>query len=205
MKPIRNTKSKESNEFEEPINLSKESKKNNIRIINEPLEPLEDLVSSDSEIEYKNPVVKEQTQQIKPKRQLTEKQIIALQQGRIKARETINNRNNEINEQKNLMKLENARLKEELELQKRKHFEDKIVKKAISIKKKQIKSDILLDEISDDDDDSVEIKEALKLVKQAKQKIEQQKLNKINKPIKQELPPPPPPTPQISRPKYYFI
>lgn len=46
--------------------------------------------------------------------------------------------------------------------QERKLLEEKLVKKAISVKKKQIKAQAVLDEISDDDTDMVEIEKIAK-------------------------------------------
>ena len=46
--------------------------------------------------------------------------------------------------------------------QERKLVEEKLVKKAISVKKKQIKQQAVLDEISDDDTDMVEIQKIVK-------------------------------------------
>lgn len=50
---------------------------------------------------------------------------------------------------------------------KKKDLEQKIVQKAIAIKKKEIKRKAVLDEISDDDTDIAEIKEIVKTVKPA--------------------------------------
>ena len=80
----------------------------------------------------------------KPKKQLTEKQLEALRKGQQTRDENARKR-----------KEEAGRLAE-IE---RKKIEEKIVKKAISIKKKEIKKQSLLDEISDDDTPIQKIKE----------------------------------------------
>lgn len=80
----------------------------------------------------------------KPKKKLTEKQLEVLRKGQQK-------------------RDENARMRAELrarqEEDERKLKEEKIVKKAIAIKKKQIKKNAVLDEISDDDTPLEKIKE----------------------------------------------
>jgi hypothetical protein len=67
--------------------------------------------------------------------------------------------------------------KQLIEEQERKAREEKIVKKAISIKKKQIKRDLVLDEISDDDEDIEIIKKIV-----AKKKPQPVKPQEIKKP-----------------------
>jgi hypothetical protein len=80
----------------------------------------------------------------KPKKKLTEKQLEVLRKGQQK-------------------RDENARMRAELrarqEADEQKLKEEKIVKKAIAIKKKQIKKNAVLDEISDDDTPLEKIKE----------------------------------------------
>jgi hypothetical protein len=80
----------------------------------------------------------------KPKRQLTEKQLDALKKGQQKR--------NENREQKKA-------LQKQIEDEERKRIEEKLVKKAISIKKKQIKKQAVLDEISDDETPIEKIKQ----------------------------------------------
>ena len=83
----------------------------------------------------------------KPKRKLTEKQLQALHEGQQK-------------------RLEMARMKKELERQKqeeeKKRQEELIIKKALALKKKQIKKEAILHEISDDDTPIEEIKKIAK-------------------------------------------
>jgi hypothetical protein len=66
-------------------------------------------------------------------------------------------------------------------LEERKAIEDKLVKKAISLKKKQIKQQAVLDEIEDDDTPLPEI-----------EKIVKELPAKFRKPVKQEMPVPKP-------------
>jgi hypothetical protein len=66
-------------------------------------------------------------------------------------------------------------------LEERKAIEDKLVKKAISLKKKQIKQQAVLDEIEDDDTPLPEI-----------EKIVKELPAKFKKPVKQEMPVPKP-------------
>jgi hypothetical protein len=81
---------------------------------------------------------------VKPKKKLTEKQLEALKKGQ---------QTRDANTKK---RKEEAQRKLEEE---RKIMEAKIVKKAISIKKKEIKKQAILDEISDDDTPIQKIKE----------------------------------------------
>ena len=81
---------------------------------------------------------------VKPKKKLTEKQLEALKKGQ-QTRDANTKR-----------RKEEAQRKAEEE---RKIMEAKIVKKAISIKKKEIKKQAVLDEISDDDTPIQKIKE----------------------------------------------
>lgn len=77
----------------------------------------------------------------------------------------------------------------------RKEVEDKLVKKAIAVKKKQIKQQAVLDEISDDDTPLAEV-----------EKIATRSVAKTR--LKREVAkdfPAPPPTEEPVRPKYYFL
>lgn len=85
----------------------------------------------------------------KPKRQLTEKQLDALKKGQQKRDEN--------REQKKT-------LQKKIEDEERKRIEEKLVKKAISIKKKQIKKQAVLDEISDDETPIQKVKELAAVV-----------------------------------------
>ena len=116
----------------------------------------------------------------KPKKVATEKQLEAMRLGREKRDQQI--------------KLRREAEEQEKATQK-KLLEDKIVKKAISIKKKEIKKSTLLDEISDDDTPLEEIKTAIKA-------------KPIPKQVAPKVQPPPPPAPkaiEIKKPTFYFV
>jgi len=86
----------------------------------------------------------------KPKRERTQKQIEAF------------NRCIETKKKKAAERAEAARQLVELE---KKALEEKVVKKAISIKKKQIKKQSALDDISDDDEPIEKVKQMAKTIK----------------------------------------
>ena len=94
----------------------------------------------DEKIEPKNDCI------TKPKKQLTEKQLEALKKGQQTRDENARKR-----------KEEAMRIAEE----EKKKLEAKIVRKAISIKKKEIKKQSALDEISDDETPIQKIKEVI--------------------------------------------
>ena len=121
----------------------------------------------------------------KPKKLATEKQLEAMRLGREKRDQQI--------------KLRREAEEQEKAIQK-KLLEDKIVKKAISIKKKEIKKSTLLDEISDDDTPIEEIKTVMKAKPIPKQVVTQAP--------KVQPPPPPPSAPkaiEIKKPTFYFV
>jgi hypothetical protein len=92
----------------------------------------------------------EQPKPVKQKRERTQKQIDAF------------NRCIEIKKEKAKQRSDEAKRLAEYD---RKALEEKVVKKAISIKKKQIKKQSALDEISDDDTPIEKIKEVSKTIK----------------------------------------
>lgn len=103
----------------------------------------------------------------KPKRERTQKQIDAFQK-------VLEIRQIKRDERKLIKETIHEKMKREIlekEEEAKQALEDKIVKKAISIKKKQIKKEVVLDEISDDDDDIEEVK---KIVKKRSQPIRKQ-------------------------------
>lgn len=128
-------------------------------------------------VEEPKPVVEPEPVVEKPKRKMSEKQLEVLKQAREKRLEILR----QIKEEKEALKalpkpkkpaseiqLQNlkkgqeirAKLIEEkkkqeelLELKRKQDLEEKIVKKAINIKKKQIKEEAILEAISDDDND----------------------------------------------------
>ncbi len=115
---------------------------------------------------------------VKPKRKASEKQLEAMALGRLKRFELID------------MRKKQAQIDSENE---KKQLEEKIVQKAISIKKKEIKKSLVLDEISDDETPIEEIKTAVKAKKQ-------------------QPPPKPPPQPQqapkaieAKKPSFLFV
>jgi len=78
----------------------------------------------------------------------------------------------------------------------RKQVEDKLVKKAIAVKKKQIKQQAILDEISDDETPLEEVEKiATRSVTRTKLKRE----------VTKDFPAPPPPAEEPVTPKYYFL
>ncbi|MCX6749162.1 MAG: hypothetical protein NTW17_00245 [Candidatus Pacearchaeota archaeon] len=119
----------------------------------------------------------------KPKKIATEKQLEAMRLGREKRDEQI--------------KLRRQAEEEEKAIQK-KLLEDKIVKKAISIKKKEIKKSTLLDEISDDDTPIEEIKTTMKAKPIQKQVVTTQQQPKAQTP-------PAPKAIEIRKPTFYFV
>jgi len=121
----------------------------------------------------------------KPKKIATEKQLEAMRLGREKRDEQI--------------KLRRQAEEEEKATQK-KLLEDKIVKKAISIKKKEIKKSTLLDEISDDDTPIEEIKTVMKAKPIPKQ------VATVAPPAPKTQPPPPAPKAiEKQKPTFYFV
>ena len=123
----------------------------------------------------------------KPKRQPTEAQL----EGMRKGREALAQRNAERKAQ---------RLAEEAE--RKKQLEEKIVSKAVSIKKKQLKQELALDEISDDDTPIEEIKTKVVAKKQQatapKTQIREQPRTIIKEPPSPSIAP-------IEKPKPKFI
>jgi hypothetical protein len=105
-----------------------------------------DAVKKDEPIEIKQTIIsKEEDEPLtKPKKVLTEKQLEALKKGQQKR-----NENRDKNREEKLKKEE----------EERKIAEEKLIKKAIAIKKKQIKKQAILDEISDDETPIQKIKE----------------------------------------------
>ena len=97
----------------------------------------------------------ETVEKIKPKPIRTQKQIDAFKKVRDKKMENAK------------MRQEEKKLKDEED---RKELEAKIVKKAVAIKKKQIKKQTVLEEISDDDTPIEVIKEMKKVLKPEKPK-----------------------------------
>ena len=121
----------------------------------EDIEPLEEEYDTDIEIEVKP----------KLKKQKTEKQMAAFKLVVEKRKENI--------------KVRQAEKKQDAE-DKKKIVEMKVVKKAIAIKKKEIKKQMILDEISDDDDCEIIQKPKMKIKSKSSQQIYQEPI--IEKP-----------------------
>ena len=117
----------------------------------------------------------------KPKRVLNEAQL----EGMKKGRETLALRNAEKREQ---------RLQEEAE--RKRQLEEKVVSKAISIKKKQLKQEIALDEISDDETPIEEIKQKVIAKKQTAPSTPR---------VQTPAPTAPPPPPMKAKPTFIFM
>lgn len=120
----------------------------------------------------------------KPKKIPTQKQLEAMKLGREK-------------------RDEQRRLRKEAEEQEKaiqkKLLEDKIIKKAISIKKKEIKKSNLLDDISDDDTPIEEIKASIKAKPTQKQVVTTQQ------PVPKIQPQQAPKAIEIKKPTFYFV
>ena len=121
----------------------------------------------------------------KPKRPRSEKQIIAF---------------NLVLEKRNEKRRERALVKEQELAAEMQEIEAKIMKKAISIKKKQIKRDLVLDDVSDDDEPIESIK--AKIIKSTEYLRSQNKATKS--PLHTKVPVPvPAPVPVV--PKIIFM
>ena len=111
---------------------------------------LGEVGKTNEEPEEKVETIDDKEEITKPKKKLTEKQLEALRKGQ---------QTRDANAKKR--KEEAERIAEE----ERKKLEEKIVRKAISIKKKQIKKQSALDEIEDDDTPIQKIKEIAQPIK----------------------------------------
>jgi len=110
-------------------------------------------IPSDNVSEIKKDFTK--TPLTKPKKELTEKQREALKRGQ---------------EKRNANREARAEAKRQEEEMKKKEMEEKLVKKAIAVKKKQLKREEMLNEISDDEQ---EVKPKTPLTKQKVQDTRQ--------------------------------
>jgi len=159
------------------------------------LQDLEDLNTEETEedngVVYKDPLEhideplqadkKDTKKEVKEKKPRTAKQIEAFE----KARET---------REKNALARKEMRDEEAIAI--RKQVEDKLVKKAIAVKKKQIKQQAVLDEISDDD---TPLEEVEKIATRSVTKT------RLKREVTKEFPAPPPPAQEPVTPKYYFL
>jgi len=147
--------------------MSKNSKKVTIVNSNKPLESLD----NDTDIQAsKQPIVTQETPTVeivieKKKRVVpprTDAQKAVLAEGRKKGRESINAKNAQIQAEKEAMQLQLQKQQEQLEKLHKKEFEDKLIKKAVATKKKQIKRAAVLDEVSDDETPIEQVREMQK-------------------------------------------
>lgn len=102
----------------------------------------------------------------KKKRELTEKQKEALKRGQEKRLQDAKERRERVNE---------------IAEQEKKKFEEKLIKKALAVKKKQIKEQSILNSISDDED--LPIEKVKKIIKETKEETKKQK-EVITEPVK---------------------
>ena len=159
------------------------------------LQDLEDLNTEETEedngVVYKDPLEhideplqadkKDTKKEVKEKKPRTAKQIEAFE----KARQT---------REKNALARKQSRDEEAIAI--RKQVEDKLVKKAIAVKKKQIKQQAVLDEISDDD---TPLDEVEKIATRSVAKT------RLKREVAKDFPAPPPPVEEPVTPKYYFL
>jgi len=122
------------------------------------LEEVEKIEQSLNNIDLNETIPLEATKTIKKKRVLSEKQLNVL----ALAREKLKEKTKERQIQK---RLEQEAIEDEVQKRLNEYktgLEQKVVRKAISIKKKQIKKEALLEEISDDETPIQKIKEIAK-------------------------------------------
>lgn len=134
--------------------MSKNSKKVTVMNATKTPESLDVPTNVDNDIQAAKEVIETVPVVEKPKRVVpvrTEAQKKALEEGRKKGREVINARNAKIQAEKEDMQNRLNSQQQQLESLNQQLFEAKIVRKALSVKKKQIKRDSVLDEISDDE------------------------------------------------------
>tara|TARA_R110002167_G_scaffold120911_1_gene298966 strand:- start:26 stop:544 length:519 start_codon:yes stop_codon:yes gene_type:complete len=138
----------------------------------DPLEHMDEPIQADK---------KDTNTAVKEKKPRTAKQIEAFE----KARQT---------RERNALARKQGRDDEAIII--RKQVEDKLVKKAIAVKKKQIKQQAILDEISDDD---TPLEEVEKIATRSVTKT------KLKREVAKDFPAPPPPAQEPVTPKYYFL
>ena len=148
-----------------------EPQENEIEELNEPLEKQDDLddVPDDNSIEA--------PKEKKERRPKTQKQLDALHAGRS-------------------IMLKNAQVRREARAEAddimKKRIEEKIVKKAVSIKKKQIMKEAVLDDISDEDIPAEVIQKIIKIKSTPTKQVK-------------VVEPPAPPSFENKQPKYMFV
>lgn len=161
---------KELQDLEETI--TEETEEDNGVIYKDPLEHMDEPLQADK---------KDTKKAVKEKKPRTAKQIEAFE----KARQT---------REKNALARKQMRDEEAIAI--RKQVEDKLVKKAIAVKKKQIKQQAILDEISDDE---TPLEEVEKIATRSVTKT------RLKREVSKDFPAPPPPAQEPVTPKYYFL
>tara|TARA_R110002167_G_scaffold6518_2_gene30158 strand:- start:131 stop:649 length:519 start_codon:yes stop_codon:yes gene_type:complete len=151
---------------------TEETEEDNGVVYKDPLEHMDEPIQADK---------KDTKTEVKEKKPRTAKQIEAFE----KARET---------REKNALARKQSRDEEAIAI--RKQVEDKLVKKAIAVKKKQIKQQAVLDEISDDD---TPLEEVEKIATRSVAKT------RLKREVAKDFPAPPPPAQEPVTPKYYFL
>jgi len=148
--------------------MSKNSKK--VTVV-ETAKPLDHLENVDDNIQAsKQPATPEvpvtpapeKKKRVVPPR--TEAQKAVLAEGRKKGRETLNAKNAQAKAEKEAYQKRLEEQEKELIQYREREFEEKLIKKAIATKKKQIKRDAVLDEVSDDETPIEKVKELQKKV-----------------------------------------
>ena len=149
---------------------TEETEEDNGVVYRDPLEHMDEPLQADK---------KDTKKAVKEKKPRTAKQIEAFE----KARQT---------REKNALARKQMRDEEAIAI--RKEVEDKLVKKAISVKKKQIKQQAILDEISDDETPLEEV-----------EKIATRSKTRLKREVSKDFPAQPPVAEEPVRPKYYFL
>ena len=147
-----------------------ETEEDNGVVYRDPLEHMDEPIQADK---------KDTKKAVKEKKPRTAKQIEAFE----KARQT---------REKNALARKQMRDEEAIAI--RKEVEEKLVKKAIAVKKKQIKQQAVLDEISDDETPLEEV-----------EKIATRSKTRLKREVSKDFPAPPPVAEEPVRPKYYFL
>ena len=149
---------------------TEETEEDNGVVYRDPLEHMDEPLQADK---------KDTKKAVKEKKPRTAKQIEAFE----KARQT---------REKNALARKQMRDEEAIAI--RKEVEEKLVKKAIAVKKKQIKQQAVLDEISDDETPLEEV-----------EKIATRSKTRLKRETTKDFPAPAPVAEEPVRPKYYFL
>lgn len=144
--------------------MSKSSKK--ITVINTP-KPLDNLDNNDNNIQAsKEQLITQETPSPEKKKRIvpprTEAQKAVLAEGRKKGRDMLNLKNAQANAEKEAMRKRLDDQEKELVQHREREFEEKLIKKAVAVKKKQIKRNAVLDQVSDDETPMEKVRELQK-------------------------------------------